>query len=86
MAAASSTLMSRFSPVTEADLARARSDPAYRQRLLQQSLDVLLGWLQKQHQTQRSTPETDEQIREGVSLAVRLAELIQSSAGPARGA
>jgi hypothetical protein len=39
--------MSQFSPVTEAELSRARKDPVFRQRLLQQSLDVLLGKLQK---------------------------------------
>jgi hypothetical protein len=35
--------MSSFPPVTEADLSRARADPAFRHRLLQQSLDALLG-------------------------------------------
>ena len=35
--------MGPFSPVTEAELARARNDPDFRQRLLQQSLDILLS-------------------------------------------
>jgi len=42
--------MSSFPPLTEADLSRARTDPAFRQRLLQQSLDALLGRLQKERQ------------------------------------
>src|SRR5579872_4836582 len=43
--------ISAFSPITEAELIRARRDPAFRQRLLQQSLDTLLGKLQKERQT-----------------------------------
>jgi hypothetical protein len=70
--------MSSFSPVTDADLLRARADPAFRQKLLQQSLDALLGRLQKERQTLGSTAEPG-QMREGVALAVQLAELIQTS-------
>jgi hypothetical protein len=69
--------MTRFSPVTEAVLSRARTDPAFRQRLLQQSLDALLGRLKKERQTPRL-------MREGVALAVRLAELLQEAANPMR--
>jgi hypothetical protein len=76
--------MSQFSPVTEAELSRARKDPAFRQRLLQQSLDVLLGKLQKERQASRSASANDGQMREGVTLAVRLAELIQAAADPVR--
>ena len=77
--------MSPFSPVTEAELARARRDPAFRQKLLTQSLEVLLGRLQKQRQAPRSALATAKQMREGVTLAVRLAELIQTAADPSRG-
>ena len=70
-------LTNRFSPVTEADLARARLDPAFRYKLLQQSLDTLLSKLQKQRQSPRASTATPVQMREGVTLAVRLAELIQ---------
>jgi len=72
--------ISRFSPVTEADLDRAREDPAFRHKLLQQSLDALLSKLQKQRQNKRSDTATASQMQEGVSLAVRLAELIQGGA------
>ncbi len=77
-------IMSSFSPVTEADLSRARADPAFRQRLLQQSLDALLDRLQKERQRQSAAAAKPGQMREGVTLAVRLAELIQT-APPATG-
>jgi hypothetical protein len=71
-------LMNSFPPVTEADLSRARIDPAFRQKLLQQSLDALLGRLQKERQMLGSAKARPGQVREGVALAVRLAELIQT--------
>jgi hypothetical protein len=71
--------MSEFAPVTEADLSRARTDPAFRQKLLQQSLDLLLVRLQKERQLLSSATAKSGQMREGVALAVRLAELIQTS-------
>jgi hypothetical protein len=70
--------MSSFPPLTEADLSRARTDPAFRQKLLQQ-LDALLGRLQKERQMPSSVAAKPGQMREGVTLAVRLAELIQTS-------
>jgi hypothetical protein len=76
--------MKPYSPITEADLDRARQDPEFRHRLLQQSLDVLLSKLQKQRQAPGTAVATAAQTREGVTLAVRLAELIQKVAGPAR--
>ena len=66
-------------PLTEADLSRARADPVFRQRLLQQSLDALLGRLQKERHMPSSVAAKPGQMREGVTLAVRLAELIQTS-------
>jgi hypothetical protein len=73
-------------PVSEADLDRARQDPAFRHKLLQQSLEALLGRLQKQRKSPGGGGATAIQMREGVTLAVRLAELIQSAAPPARNA
>jgi len=70
--------MNPFSPVSDADLARARQDPAFRQRLLAQNLEILLGKLQTQRQASRSAVASPAQMREGVMLAVRLAELIQT--------
>ncbi len=72
-----------FSPVTEAELERARHDQAFRQRLLAENLDVLLNRLQKL----RAAPAAAnaKHIREGAKLAVRLAEMIQAAAEPPRG-
>jgi hypothetical protein len=66
-----------FSPVTDAALARARNDPTFREKLLQQSLEMLLTGLQKVRST-ASTDSDTKQVREGVELAVRLAEMIQT--------
>lgn len=74
--------MSPYAHVTDTDLARARSDPAFRQKLLEQSLETLLGSLQKLRQTAAKDGVAAVQMREAVELAVRLAELIQ---GPAQG-
>jgi hypothetical protein len=71
--------MSPFSPVTDADLSRARSDPAFRQRLLEQSLEVLLASMKKLRGSAVANGAGTRQLREGVELAVRLAELIQNA-------
>ncbi len=75
--------MSAFSPVTDAELARARSDPAFRYSLLSQSLEILLAKLQKLRNAP-SARANATQIRQGVELAVRLAELIQAPTGSPR--
>ena len=72
-------------PVTDAELARARKDPVFRNRLLTRNLEILLGKLQKQRQAPRSATASASQMREGVTLAVRLAELIQTTVAPPRG-
>jgi hypothetical protein len=75
--------MAAFAPVTEADLAQARSDPAFRQKLLEQNLEVLLAGLRKlRSAAPREGSAGAKQMREAVELAVRLAELIQ---GPKQG-
>jgi hypothetical protein len=76
--------MHAFSPVTDADLSRARSDPAFRQRLLSESLETLLAKLQILRSAAPSKGGSAKQIREGVELAVRLAELIQNVNDPSR--
>jgi hypothetical protein len=73
---------SAFPGVTDDDLARARSDPAFRQKLLTESLETLLAKMQKLRKSTPSAVSTGEgQLREGVELAVRLAELIQKVDG-----
>ena len=74
--------MSTFPGVTDDDLNRARSDPAFRQKLLTESLETLLAEIQKLRKSAGSTaPAGTTQLREGVELAVRLAELIQNVEG-----
>jgi len=63
--------------VTEADLARARLDPAFRQRLVAESLELLLSKLRRMRARPGADPASDRQIREGADLAVKLAELLQ---------
>ncbi len=74
-----------FSPVTDAELDHARRDPAFRQKLLSHSLEALLAALQKLRNAAPSAGASAKQIREGVQLAVRLAELIQAAADPPHG-
>jgi hypothetical protein len=74
--------MSAFAPVTDDDLAQARSDPAFRQKLLTQNLEMLLGRMQRLRAAASSGSGSGaKQLREGVELAVRLAELIQNAGG-----
>jgi hypothetical protein len=67
------------SAISEADLLRARQDPRFKQILLAQSLERLLGSL---HRMQRSAsslePAEARRLREGALMAVRLADLIRS--------
>jgi hypothetical protein len=77
-------LMKALPQITEAELTQARQDPAYRQRLLRQSLDALLGILQRENRLSRGATD-NERLREGVNMAVRLAELIQTADDPDRG-
>jgi hypothetical protein len=77
--------MSTFAPVSDDELARARSDPAFRQKLLSQNMEALLAGLQKLRNAPASDRAGAKQIREGVELAVRLAELIQAPVKPSRG-
>jgi hypothetical protein len=72
--------MSNFLAVTDSDLARARTDPVFRQKLLTESLEILLATIKRQRKPgQPARSSGDTQLREGVELAVRLAELIQSA-------
>jgi hypothetical protein len=62
--------------VSDDDLARARRDPAFRQQLLAESLEMLISELTRLRNGTASTQQL-RQIREGGSLAVQLAELLQ---------
>jgi hypothetical protein len=74
--------MPEFSLVTDSDLARAREDTDFRQRLLTESLERLLKKLSKLQRDANNTNRTD-QVREGVELAVKLADLLRRIAAQA---
>jgi len=65
---------------TEQDLARARSDAAFRQQLLQDNLEWLLDALKKMRRADDPSPESARLMREGVDLAVQLADRLQQTA------
>jgi hypothetical protein len=66
--------------VTEDDLARARSDPDFRQQLMAQNLERLLDALNRMREAEDATPSAARQVREGVALAVKLADRLQQNA------
>jgi hypothetical protein len=68
--------MREIALVTDEDLARSRADPAFRHRLVADNLELLLGEL-KRLRNGKSDAHRAKQIREGVDLAVRLAEILQ---------
>jgi len=66
--------------VTADDIKRARNDPEFRQQLMAQNLDRLLEALNKMRKAADVKPDAAKQIREGVDLAVKLADLLQQNA------
>jgi hypothetical protein len=70
--------MPELDQVTDAALARARRDPAFKQQLLTTSLERLLAELYKrQDKRGASDPALARQLREGAQLAARLADIIR---------
>jgi len=70
--------------VSEEDLARARTDAAFRQQLMAASLDRLLALLNQMRRATDENPVRARQIRDGVDLAVKLADRLQTqgNSGP----
>jgi hypothetical protein len=68
--------------VTDADLARARRDPEFRQRFYADNLDRLLEKLN----AMRKTGGDADLIKEGVDLAVKLADRLNTKANMAKNA
>jgi hypothetical protein len=58
------------------DCARARRDGAFRQQLLAEHLELLLGALNRLRRA-GADPDRARQIREGVDMAVKLSTLLQ---------
>ena len=68
--------------VSEDEIERARSDPEFRQQLLAQNLERLLEALNEMRKDPDNySPDAARQIREGVDLAVKLAERLKQSTG-----
>jgi len=65
--------------VTEKDLVRARGDAVFRQHLMTDNLERLLDALKRLRNAADPGPESARQLREGVDLAVVLAERLQKS-------
>ncbi len=77
--------MRDFELPTEADIARARVDIPFRQRLLTRSLERLLGELGKLQRVSADANRAD-QVREGIELAVKLSDLLRRPPGAPRAA
>ncbi len=73
--------MAGLTLVSDDDLARSRKDPAFRHQLVAHNLDMLLSQL-KRMRNNKADEQSEGHIREGVDLAVRLAELLQSLRQP----
>jgi len=71
--------------VSDEDLARARRDPGFRQRFYADHLDRLLERLNDMRKAGADDPERARLIKEGVDLAVRLAERLNTKGNVARG-
>ncbi len=67
--------------VSEDDLARARNDPAFRQQMMAEQLERLLEALNKMRRDNSESPQAAAQIREGVDLAVELADRLHRHGG-----
>ena len=65
--------------VTEDELARARKEPEFRQQLMAENLERLLEALNRMRQAGDDRPDIARQLREGVELAVVLAERLQEN-------
>ncbi len=65
--------------VSEEELARARGDAAFRQQLMAGSLERLLEALKRIRKSENRSPQAARQLREGVDLAVKLADRLQEA-------
>ncbi len=71
----------QFTPITDDDLAQARRDPAFRHKLLAEHLEHLIAALNAlRRMGADADPLLGQQIREGVSLAMRLSNILHRSA------
>jgi hypothetical protein len=78
--------MTDFKAVTDDVLARARANDAVRARIVADHLDALLAQLSRLRTSPKAAkdPVIATQIRDGVAMAVRLAEILQATETPPR--
>lgn len=68
--------------VTDEDIRRARTDPTFRQQMLAENLARLLEALKRTRRQGNEDPKIADQLREGVDLAVKLADRLQQYDNP----
>jgi hypothetical protein len=68
--------------VTDEDLARARGDAEFRHKLMANNLDRLLEALNTLRRAETTSPQDVRHLREGVDLAVKLADRLQNTTSP----
>ena len=73
--------MPKVTIASEDDLEHARADPAFRDQLMAENLDMLLSELNRLRIKAGHKPEAARHIREGANLAVKLAERLQRKGG-----
>jgi len=76
--------MVTYAPVTEDEPRRAREPTRHSGRSFWLNMEALLAGIKKLRKAPATIGTGDKQIREGVELAVRLAELIQEPTKPSR--
>jgi hypothetical protein len=64
--------------ISEADIARSREDPRFKQVLLARSLEQLLGSLHRMQHSPQLPESTARHLREGALVAVDLADRIHA--------
>jgi len=67
-----------MSTISDADIARSRADPRFKQVLLAKSLEQLLSSLHRMQSATQIGPNAARELREGALVAVQLADRIRA--------
>jgi hypothetical protein len=67
-----------FDQISDADIARSREDPRFKQVLLARSLEQLLGSLHRLQHSPQLAASNARNLREGALVAVELADRIRA--------
>jgi hypothetical protein len=67
-----------MSTISDADIARSRDDPRFKQVLLAKSLEQLLSSLHRMQNGTQIGPDAARELREGALVAVQLADRIRA--------